>query len=210
MAHAELSDSEVDAMIKRKPQKTMSKATRGTTKEEAKHKNEERRLKQERNREASRPLPMFLYQVDQARRRILETQQALFQGPHEACFEEEEDFNTDINSKAYEIVKKAWIRRNIWTAEWTILPGLAWRHEQPYVDLMDESDMDNPIKIGRDNTDELRVEKGEREKEKKEKEKKEKEKREKEKKEKEKRRKENKRQKKTRVVEDYYLPDDRR
>lgn len=177
-------------MIKRKPQQNKPKTSQKATKEETENRNEKRRLKQERNREASRPLPMFLYQVNQARRRILEAQRALSQGPHEVYFEEEEDFNTDINSKAYEIVKKAWIRRIIWTKEWTILPGLAWRHEQPYVDLMDESDIDDPIRTGRDDTDDLRVEKKEREKEKRDK---------------EERRKENKRQKKTHVVDDHYL-----
>ncbi|KAK7408923.1 hypothetical protein QQX98_008927 [Neonectria punicea] len=38
----------------------------------------------------------------------------------------------DINTMAYERAKESWIRRDLWNANWGILPGMSWQHEQPF------------------------------------------------------------------------------
>ena len=134
------------------------------------------------NREASRPIRMFFYQIKQERKRILERRRTVAEdkaivkkknvkdlellaiqkyGDQEilealaierdlaeeaeaeakAANEETEDDHIDLNSQAYERVKESWIRRNIWMEEWTVLPGRTWKHEYPFSDFLDGSDL---------------------------------------------------------------------
>ena len=134
-----------------------------------------------RDQEASRPLQMFLYQVNQERMRILTRRKAAARNIAEttkvhvenaereawkdpentdlieelaaareeaeaaeveagAVEAETEAEHIDLNSVAYELVKKSWIRRNIWMEEWTLLPGQKWRHEYAITDFLDGSD----------------------------------------------------------------------
>ena len=138
--------------------------------------------KMRHNHEASRPLPMFLYQVNQERQRILPRRQAAARNKAvaaqnlaekaeweaakdpenadlveklDAARKEAEDAEAeakaveaeteaehiDLNSVAYELVKKSWIRRHIWMDEWTLLPGQKWRHEYSITDFLDGDDL---------------------------------------------------------------------
>ncbi|WEW57730.1 hypothetical protein PRK78_003197 [Emydomyces testavorans] len=40
----------------------------------------------------------------------------------------------DINTRAYENVKNIWTKRGIWNKRWGILPGMSWKHEEPFED----------------------------------------------------------------------------
>ncbi|KAG5927353.1 hypothetical protein E4U42_002330 [Claviceps africana] len=71
-----------------------------------------------RAREASRPFYQFIYQVSKERERITGQQSAL-------------DMAADINTTAYENVKKVWRGRHIWNPKWGLLPGMTWTHEHP-------------------------------------------------------------------------------
>ncbi|KAI0144477.1 hypothetical protein GGR57DRAFT_507528 [Xylariaceae sp. FL1272] len=62
----------------------------------------------------SRPINMFLYQVQQRLR-----QEEMH--PSEP--------KPDISTTAYEAVLNDWRSWNIWDDEWGVLPGLRWRHE---------------------------------------------------------------------------------
>lgn len=75
-----------------------------------------------RRREASRPFHQFVYQVSKERDRIQDER-----GSKEA------DMLTspDVNTRAYENVKKTWFKRGIWNRKWGILPGMSWKHEEP-------------------------------------------------------------------------------
>jgi hypothetical protein len=82
----------------------------------------ERRVVRERQREASRPYHHFVHQVSTERE----------------CNEDEMSDGLgagvrppDINTRAYENVKKVWIKRGIWNTRWGILPGMSWKHEEP-------------------------------------------------------------------------------
>ncbi|KAL8988230.1 MAG: hypothetical protein Q9169_008590, partial [Polycauliona sp. 2 TL-2023] len=75
----------------------------------------------ERHCEASRPIHQFLYQLARER--------DLIRG--------ERTVNTDassapldINTRAYENVKSAWIHNHVWDHEWGIMPGMTWMHER--------------------------------------------------------------------------------
>ncbi|KAG5987144.1 hypothetical protein E4U54_005107 [Claviceps lovelessii] len=99
----------------------------------------ERRVIRERQREASRPYHQFIFQISRERERLMRPKP---QG--------QQDFNAvelgdaanaaataaavdavSINTRAYENVKKTWIRRGIWNQKWGILPGMSWKHEEP-------------------------------------------------------------------------------
>ena len=82
----------------------------------------------ERDKEASRPIHQFNYQVAKERDRIYQ--------------EHAEDPNAvpqDISTQAYEIVKNQWRVRHIWNEDWGILPGMYWVYEEEeYVQLTHE------------------------------------------------------------------------
>lgn len=44
----------------------------------------------------------------------------------------------DINSRAYERVRAAWTKRGVWNEQWGVLPGMAWKHEQPLTEMLRE------------------------------------------------------------------------
>jgi hypothetical protein len=83
---------------------------------------EERRAVREREREASRPYYQFLYQVSKERERV------------EAERGEEIDPIRNINTIAYDNVKRTWVKRKIWNLKWGTLPGMSWKHEEPIED----------------------------------------------------------------------------
>jgi len=98
----------------------------------------EQRATREREREASRPVHQFVYQVSKERERI---QDELGSGEAPAP-----TAPADINTRAYENVKNIWIKRKIWNSKWGILPGMSWKHEDP----LEEELADSPVPIQTD------------------------------------------------------------
>ncbi|KAI1413473.1 hypothetical protein F5Y13DRAFT_189378 [Hypoxylon sp. FL1857] len=78
--------------------------------------------------EASRPIHQFIYQMGNERERL-------------AAGKEGEDAG-DISSDAYHIVRMRWADRHIWDEGWSVLPGMTWQHEKPYVCSDSEGDED--------------------------------------------------------------------
>ncbi|KAL9015613.1 MAG: hypothetical protein Q9185_006996 [Variospora sp. 1 TL-2023] len=76
----------------------------------------------ERNREKSRPIHQFLWQLARERDRI---------SGEPTVREVAASADLDINTKAYESVKKWWLACHIWDTKWGILPGMTWKHERP-------------------------------------------------------------------------------
>lgn len=98
---------------------------------------EERRAVREHEREASRPLHQFVYQILKEGERIRDESSsgngAVVPDP------------ADINTRTYNTVKSTWIKRGIWNRKWGILPGMSWKHEQPLKDMLDEEMRDYDI-----------------------------------------------------------------
>ena len=86
----------------------------------------ERQILREHEREASRPYHQFIYQVSEERERI---QGERIQGESPDWISP--DYVT-INTEAYEYVKSVWTRLGIWNERWGVLPGMAWKHEEPF------------------------------------------------------------------------------
>ena len=80
----------------------------------------ERQVIRERGREASRPYHQFIAQVSRERERI-----------QKESANKENTKASNINTRAYEIVRNTWTRRGIWNTRWGILPGMSWKHEEP-------------------------------------------------------------------------------
>ncbi|KAL8859742.1 MAG: hypothetical protein Q9178_003857 [Gyalolechia marmorata] len=74
------------------------------------------------DREASRPIHQFLWQLHKERDRIINEHT---DGDSPGAF------SLDINDTAYESIKSTWVRRGIWDIKWGILPGMSWKHEWP-------------------------------------------------------------------------------
>ncbi|KAI5863894.1 hypothetical protein GGS23DRAFT_518902 [Durotheca rogersii] len=74
-----------------------------------------------REREASRPINQFFYQVKKEQERLV--------APHDGSLESSPP---DISSLAYDIVRGTWTAKHIWDEDWGVLPGLIWRHEKPF------------------------------------------------------------------------------
>lgn len=89
----------------------------------------ERRILREQEREASRPYYQFVYQVSEERERIQGESPDWLSPDHVA-----------INTTAYEQVKTIWTNLNIWNERWGVLPGMAWKHEEPF----DKMAVDSP------------------------------------------------------------------
>lgn len=73
----------------------------------------------ERDKEASRPIHQFNYQVARERDRI-----------YQENADNPNSVPQDISTQAYEIVKNRWRVRHIWNEDWGILPGLHWVYEE--------------------------------------------------------------------------------
>lgn len=95
--------------------------------DEAKQQIAQQEVAREHEREASRPYYQFVYQISTERERILEDSE-----------HREDAETTDINTKAYNKVKNAWTEWGIWNQRWGVLPGMSWKHEQPFEDLVRE------------------------------------------------------------------------
>ncbi|KAL5330549.1 hypothetical protein ACEPPN_000067 [Leptodophora sp. 'Broadleaf-Isolate-01'] len=94
----------------------------------------ERTVIREREREASRPYHQFVYQVSKERERI-QGESADGEGADAA----------DINTTAYEIIKNKWTKRGVWNKRWGVLPGMSWKHEQPFEKMVREEMGDDPV-----------------------------------------------------------------
>ncbi|KAL2168729.1 hypothetical protein VTG60DRAFT_6900 [Thermothelomyces hinnuleus] len=130
-------------------------------------KSEEELRQEEREREASRPYYHFLYQVSKERERIQGEMISKSRSSHASSparpitvsgsgrlaprkSDEQRtqggpaDGKTtittpaDINSIAYERVECTWIKRQIWNTNWGVLPGMSWKHEQPFEEMLRE------------------------------------------------------------------------
>ncbi|KAI1773049.1 hypothetical protein F4818DRAFT_443929 [Hypoxylon cercidicola] len=89
----------------------------------------EPQTKEAPERQASRPLNQFMYQVSRAREQI---QRELKVGLDSIYIPE------DINTRAYNMVKETWTERGIWDPRWSILPGTSWKHERPLKQFTDD------------------------------------------------------------------------
>ncbi|KAK3366909.1 hypothetical protein B0T24DRAFT_596791 [Lasiosphaeria ovina] len=90
---------------------------------------ERRRRRVERHRNASRPLPQFICQVEPACDGLAAKHQqanapAAVRAP------------PDLGSAAYDEVKERWIKWGIWNNSWGTLPARTWLHEHPFEDLL--------------------------------------------------------------------------
>ncbi|OAQ65929.1 hypothetical protein VFPPC_07555 [Pochonia chlamydosporia 170] len=93
---------------------------------------ESRKRKRQKLVNASRPFNQFNYQVARESERLeAQSKTSVVLG------------NLDVNTVAYQNVKKDWKRRNIWDNEWDILPGASWKHERP-VELPPAPQVDPP------------------------------------------------------------------
>ncbi|TAQ84194.1 hypothetical protein B7494_g7494 [Chlorociboria aeruginascens] len=89
--------------------------------EEEKRRIAERRVLLKRDHEASRPCHQFSYQISKERERM-----------HKDAEVMKVATPADISTKAYENVKSTWMSRMIWKEDWGILPGMSWKHEEPF------------------------------------------------------------------------------
>ncbi|KAK4094304.1 hypothetical protein Purlil1_909 [Purpureocillium lilacinum] len=80
---------------------------------------------QHRDDDNSRPYNLFLLLVGVERQR-LRRRSAIKSDPH------------DINTQAYNVVRKEWEKEGIWRTTWGTLPGMTWKHEHPLEDIIDE------------------------------------------------------------------------
>ncbi|KAI9762277.1 MAG: hypothetical protein M1840_001421 [Geoglossum simile] len=95
--------------------------------DEEKQRIEERRERGELERQASRPYNQFMYQVGKECERIREEEYPA--SKMGGWFERTRP--AEINARAYENIKNAWVRRKIWDVRWGVLPGMMWKHESP-------------------------------------------------------------------------------
>ncbi|KAH8726458.1 hypothetical protein GQ44DRAFT_758744 [Phaeosphaeriaceae sp. PMI808] len=75
-------------------------------------------------RRRSRPIWQFEYQVSQASARIRDQI-----GLIGLIVDKSADSSKDVDTMAYEEVKRSWIKQHIWDDEWDRLPGRHWMHE---------------------------------------------------------------------------------
>jgi len=73
----------------------------------------------------SRPYNLFLLLVGVERQRLRD-RSTIKPDPH------------DINTQAYNAVRKEWEKEGIWRTPWGTLPGMTWKHEHPLRDIIDE------------------------------------------------------------------------
>ncbi|KAK8022119.1 hypothetical protein PG993_012886 [Apiospora rasikravindrae] len=97
-----------------------------------------------RHRDNSRPCHQFLYQVEHARDRLLRQwrqsvidSQGTENGEYPAVTTPSSRLPPpQIDTQAYQEVRKAWTKRRIWDTQWEVLPGQSWRHERPLEDFL--------------------------------------------------------------------------
>lgn len=65
----------------------------------------------------------------------------------------------DINTTAYERLKSAWTKRGIWNNKWGVLPGMSWKHEEPFEEMLRERLLQKGLAV--DDPDEGKPEKAE-------------------------------------------------
>lgn len=103
----------------------------GATKLKTRHKRKHSELEEEyhgmvrrafdyQNQQSSRPCYQFLYQFCQER-----------EWTKMGLSNQDQDQQTNLDTRAYETVKLRWIRDGIWDDDWTFIPGTSWRHERP-------------------------------------------------------------------------------
>ncbi|KAL2044485.1 hypothetical protein N7G274_003190 [Stereocaulon virgatum] len=78
------------------------------------------RILKARQREASRPIYQFAYQVCKEREWLLV-----------GLSSEEISGETNIDAVAHEAVRRRWIEQRFWDSAWSYIPGTSWRHERP-------------------------------------------------------------------------------
>ncbi|KAL8725831.1 MAG: hypothetical protein Q9166_007118 [cf. Caloplaca sp. 2 TL-2023] len=83
---------------------------------------DEQRARLEHDREASRPIHQFLWQMSKERD-VIRGEATLGEAATTA--------DLDINTQAYKNIKALWEKRNIWDIKWGIMPGMSWKHERP-------------------------------------------------------------------------------
>lgn len=88
-----------------------------------------KRAARDRDREASRPFIQFIYQI--ARQREWIEEQATADGA--AAIN-----SADIYSRAYQETKDLWKKRGVWNRAWTLMPGIAWGHERPLDEALND------------------------------------------------------------------------
>lgn len=79
---------------------------------------------QKHDHDASRPFQQFIHQLSKERERLLLYEST--SGPI-ITFD-----NADINNIAYENVKNDWKASWIWNEKWGTIPGMKWKHEEPF------------------------------------------------------------------------------
>ena len=72
------------------------------------------------NRQLSRPCYQFVYQFCQERQWI-----------KMGFGKESQDQADGLDTHAYQNVKARWIRDGIWDDDWSLIPGVSWKHERP-------------------------------------------------------------------------------
>lgn len=81
-----------------------------------------RRAVNNQHQQSSRPCYQFLYQFCQER-------QWIKMGLSDQ--DQDQDRQTNLDTRAYENLKSRWIEDGIWDNDWTFVPGTSWRHERP-------------------------------------------------------------------------------
>ncbi len=153
------SEAEVEAPISRlSPPGAEAKPRRPKSDEELRRVAERRPIR-EREREASRPFPQFVYQVSKETEWIQDVINVPKMGPsssdlnvqaapqalarsgwphNDSAVQTNIPDPPDINTMAYERVKNTWMKRGIWNKKWGVLPGMSWKHEQPLEEMLRE------------------------------------------------------------------------
>lgn len=134
---------------------------------------------QQRQREASRPYFQFIAQLSHERDRIEALARSrppkhplnrtCYGASHMRLLQEEAlqwplkepvmSTPHDINTTAYERLKSAWTKRGIWNNKWGVLPGMSWKHEEPFEEMLRERLLQKGLAV--DDPDEGEPEKAE-------------------------------------------------
>ncbi|KAJ5345352.1 hypothetical protein N7452_003356 [Penicillium brevicompactum] len=78
---------------------------------------------QRRNHDASRPFQQFIYQMAKEREDLISENRRGYR----MAFDD-----PNLNSVAYGTVRDLWKYRKIWTEKWGTMPGMKWKHEEPF------------------------------------------------------------------------------
>lgn len=72
------------------------------------------------NRQSSRPCYQFIHQFCEQRQWI-----------KMGFSKHDQDQHANLDTRAYKELKSRWIRDGIWDDDWTLIPGVSWKHERP-------------------------------------------------------------------------------